>query len=85
MANCSGTVQSQGTGQAVGPLRAVKEALGHFMLNGSASCAQRTCDSGGCTFGMTGAQFGELDWSEPMKVGGEVRISVSGEGTCFCQ
>ena len=85
MANCAGTVQSQGTGQASGPFLAMKKALGHFMLNGTQMCVQRSCDSGGCTFGLTGAQFEALEWSDPMQAGDDVRISVSGDGTCFCQ
>ena len=84
MAACSGTQQSNGTGQAKTLIGAFKKAIGHFMLNGKAQCVQKSCDLGACDFALTGAQFQALEWSDPMQVGDEVRISVSGEGTCFC-
>jgi hypothetical protein len=85
MANCTGVQSSQGTGQAATGLAAAKLALGHFMLNGLAQCAVKTCQSGNCTFGITANQFQALEWSDPLQVGNEVRVSVSGNGICFCQ
>jgi hypothetical protein len=84
MANCGGTQQSNGTGQGKTVMIAMKKAFAHLLLNGKALCAQKTCDSGNCDFGITADQFQALEWSDPMQVGDEVRISVSGEGTCFC-
>jgi hypothetical protein len=84
MAACGGTQQSNGTGQGKTVLVAFKKAVAYFMLNGKASCAQKTCDSGTCDFGLTAGQFQALEVSDPLQVGDEVRISVSGEGTCFC-
>ena len=85
MANCTGVQSSQGTGQAATGFGAAKLALGHFMLNGQVQCTQKTCNSGTCTFGITAAQFQALEWTGPTQVGNEVRVSVSGDGVCFCQ
>jgi hypothetical protein len=85
MSDCSGDVESQGTGQASSGFKAFKKAIAHFMLNGQAACAQKTCDSGTCTFGVTANQMEQLEISDPTQVGDKVRVSVRGEGTCFCK
>lgn len=85
MANCAGTQSSQGTGQAQTANGARWKAFGHFMLNGQLACAGKHCESGSCMFGVTAGQVQSLEWSDPMQVGNDVRIHVSGDGVCFCQ
>ena len=74
MGKCSGTTQSHGTGQSKNGMTAALKALKHFMLNGHAACVINTCDSGGCTFGISAAQYNALEWGDPQMVGEEVRL-----------
>ena len=85
MANCGGTKESQGTGQAATEAQAQGRALSHFMANGQAQCAGSKCSVGmTCNFGITAAQYEALQWSPAIQVGDKIRISVNGSGVCFC-
>lgn len=84
MSNCQGTQSSSGTGQAQNGFIAMKKALTQFFVNGQQECAKRECEAEACTFGLTGQQFGALEWTGPTPMGNQVQVSVSGDGTCFC-
>jgi len=82
MSACGGGITGvTGTGQAKSPNKAFFKAIKHLIFNGQQECAPSTCDLGQCSFGLTNLTA----VSDPVEVGQEVRITVTGDGSCFCQ
>ena len=82
MSACGGAITGvTGTGQAKTLNKAWLKAFQHLVLNGQQNCAGNSCDTGTCTFGLTAVTA----VSDPIEVGNQVRITVTGDGACFCQ
>jgi hypothetical protein len=82
MAGCAKKLTAvKGTAKGKNPVKVFYKAIAHLLLNGQQGCAGGTCDSGSCTFGLTSLS-GDI---EVVQSGENVQITVTGDGSCFCE
>lgn len=62
--------------------RLVLRAIGQIMVQGTQKCIGGTCDSGGCSFGVTRLSD-NVEVVQDVQ-GKGVTVTVTADGECFC-
>ena len=82
MAGCAKQIKGvKGIARGKNPAKVLVRAIAHLISNGNQDCAGGGCDSGSCTFGLTSISQD----IEVVQSGENVQITVTGDGSCFCE